>query len=223
MISIIIPVYNEESIIRKALANLPYRDKIEVIVVDGGSQDKTVEFTKQYPIKLIKCVKNRAIQMNEGAKISRGNILLFLHADCLLEEGSLRKIEHSLRNGYAGGCLTQKINSFHFIFRWIETSGNIRAKLFKVFYGDQAIFVRRDIFFKVGEFDKVPLFEDVLFSKKMKKVGKAKVLNKKVFVSPRRWQKNGIIKTTFINWILNLGFLSNMSFDRLKKIYSEVR
>jgi rSAM/selenodomain-associated transferase 2 len=223
MLSIIIPVYNEEKIIRKVLGGLQYGDSIEVIVVDGGSRDRTVEFAAQYPVKVIQSIKNRAVQMNKGAEASSGDMLLFLHADCLLEEGSLKAIQDSLRDGYDGGCLCQRINSTNFIFRCIEASGSLRAKCLKVFYGDQAIFVRKDIFLKVGGFDNIPLFEDILFSKKIKKEGKTMVLNKKVFVSPRRWEENGIVKATFINWLLTFGFLLNVPYDRLKKLYHDIR
>lgn len=153
----------------------------------------------------------------------RGEVMLFLHADCLLEEESLETIENLLKDGYIGGCLSQRINSARPIYRFIEASGNLRAKLFRVFYDDQAIFVRRDIFSKVGGFDNVPLFEDVLFSKKMAKEGKTCVLNKEVFVSPQRWQRKGIIMTTIIFWLLSLGLSLGISFNRLKRLYQDIR
>src|SRR3989304_2310283 len=120
MITIIIPVYNEEKIIREVLGTLPYGDNIEVIIVDGESNDRTVEFAGQYPVKVIESVKNRAVQMNKGAEAACGDILLFLHADCLLEQGSLDTIQSYLNNGYIGGCLSQKIKSQKIIFRFIE-------------------------------------------------------------------------------------------------------
>jgi|SRR3989338_7540235 len=223
MISIIIPVYNEENIIQETLAALPYKDNLEVIVVDGGSLDRTVEIAKGYPVKVILGPKNRALQMNMGAEAAKGEAFLFLHADCALEAGSLGEIQGYLGNGCVGGCLRQRINSGKLIYRAIEASGNIRARLSKVFYGDQAIFVRRDVFFKVGGFDNIPIFEDIFFSKKLKKAGQTKVLDKKVFVSPRRWEKNGIIKTTFIYWLLTIGLRLNFSIDTLKRIYYDVR
>lgn len=223
MVSIIIPTYNEESAIEKTLNALAYRDGIEIIVVDGGSSDKTIDLVQCYPVKLIRCSKNRALQMNRGAEVSCADILLFLHSDCCFERGSLEKIMQSLGNGYIGGCLSQKIDSKKIIYRFIEASGNIRAKLSKIFYGDQAIFVRRDVFFKLGGFDNLPLFEDILFSKKLMRAGQTRILDKKVFVSPRRWQKNGIIMTTIIFWLLSLGLSLGVSFDRLKRLYQDIR
>lgn len=223
MISIIIPVYNEEGRIKKTLSALPIRDDIEVIVVNGGSQDRTLEFVKQFPVKVIECSKGRAFQMNMGAKAANGDIFLFLHADCLLESGSLETIVSSSGNGYIGGCLSQKIDSRKFIYRLIEASGNVRAKFFKIFYGDQGIFVRRDIFFKLGGFDKVDLFDDVIFSKKFKKMGRTCILDKRIYTSVRRWDRQGIIKATLINWLVTLGFIFGVSPEKLKKLYSDVR
>ncbi len=223
MTSIIIPVYNEEKNINRVLESLADDKGLEIIVVDGRSEDRTVEFASRFPVKVIQCSKNRALQMNKGAEASCGDMLLFLHADCFLEKGSIGAIQDILRDGYGGGGLTQKIKSSKRIFRCIEASGNIRARLLKIFYGDQAIFVRRDIFLKLGGFDDISLFEDVLFSKKMGKEIKTKILNKKVFVSPRRWEKGGIIRVTFINWLLTLGFILNVPIDRLKRIYHDIR
>ncbi len=223
MISLIIPVYNEEKTITQVLGKLPYNDTMEAIVVDGGSSDRTVELACDYPVQVIPCIKNRAIQMNTGVQAARGDILVFLHSDCVLEKGSFEEIRSCLDRGHVGGCLSQEINSRKVIYRFIEKSGNVRARLSGVFYGDQAIFVRRDVFLKVGGFDRAELFDDVMFSRKLKEAGRTCVLDKKVYTSARRWEKQGIIKATLINWLLTIGFLLKIPTHKLQKLYYDIR
>lgn len=223
MISVIVPVYNEEKIIKQFLGSFSYNHSFEMIVVDGNSCDRTKELAQGFAVKVVECIKNRALQMNRGAQTAQGDVFLFLHCDCLPEEGSLEVIEDYLRDGYSGGCFSQRIRSPGLIYRFIEGSGNLRARLSKIFYGDQAIFVRKDIFLKAGGFDNVPLFEDILFSKKIAREGKTCVLSKKVFVSPRRWMKKGIIKATIIFSVLTLGFYLGIPYNRLKRLYPDIR
>lgn len=223
MISIIIPVYNEEKLIQSVIESVIGEKGVELIIVDGKSTDNTAVLARNYNIKLVNTEKNRGLQMNEGAKAAKGDIFLFLHADCFLDKGSFQEIINCINEGFIGGCLKQRIADSRIIYRWIESSGNIRAKLSKIFYGDQAIFVRRDIFFKIGGFDEVALFDDVLFSKKLKKEGKTCLLDKKVHTLARRWESQGLVKTTFINWLISLGFMLRISPRKLKKIYYDVR
>ncbi len=223
MISVIIPVYNEEKVIRETLANLPYNDGLEVIVVDGGSIDRTLEFAGQFQVKIITSQKGRALQMNAAAKSAQGDAFIFLHGDCILEKEGVAAVKEALAKGYDGGCLTQRIRSPGVIFRWIEASGNIRARLFKIFYGDQAIFVRRDVFLRAGGFDEVRLFDDVIFSRKLKRMAKVCVLDKRVYTSARRWQKEGVVKATVIHMLLTLGLSLGIHPNILKKIYPDIR
>ena len=133
MISVIIPTHNEEKAIRKTLSSFSKSTDNEIIVVDGASSDKTVDYAQDYPVSVISIGKNRARQLNQGAKAAKGEILVFLHADCTLEPGSLQAINDCIKDGFLGGAFNQKIESSRKIYRLIEASGNIRAKLFKVF------------------------------------------------------------------------------------------
>lgn len=223
MISVIMPVYNEEAAIGEALSSLLGNNNIEVIVADGASSDRTVERAMRYPVRVISSEKGRARQMNAGAKAAQGQYLIFLHADCFFENGALEAVKDALNNGYIGGCFYYKIHSPRIIYRLIEASGNIRARLSKIFYGDQAIFVRRDAFFKIGGFDDVDLFEDILFSRKMKKAGRTEILPQAVYASARRWERQGVIKATLIYWLLGLGLSFGIPNDILKKVYLDVR
>jgi rSAM/selenodomain-associated transferase 2 len=221
-ITVIIPVYNEERLINKILEDLPLKE-VEVIVVDGGSTDRTVERAREYPVKIISSRKSRAAQMNAGAMEASGGVLLFLHADCVLGKECFKKIKKIIDDGYIGGCFSQKIDSGKMIYRVIEASGNIRAKLFSIFYGDQAIFVKKDIFRKIGGFKNVELFEDVLLSERMKREGKVTVLKERVLTSPRRWDKQGIVRTTLVYWFFSIMFFTGIAPQRFKKLYVDVR
>lgn len=223
MISIIVATYNEEKIIKKTLEALPYDQDVEIIVVDGQSTDQTQNIIGKFPVKMLSTDKNRAKQFNLGAKTSRGDILVFLHADCSLETGALDAIKKAIAKGFIGGGLSQEIRDSRKIYERIAKSGNLRAKILKIFFGDQALFVRRNIFFDIGGFDEVELFDDVLFSKKLRKKGKTVLLDKKVFTYSRRWTKQGVIKTTAINWLITAGFVLGVSPRFLRRVYKDIR
>ena len=224
MVSVIIPTYNEEKIIGNLLSKLTSGGSFaQIIVSDGCSTDSTAKKASGFNVKLLVTQKQRARQLNEAAKIAKGQILVFLYADCYIEPKAIDDITKAIEKGYLGGCLSQKINSNNKIFKIIAESGNLRARFSRIFYGDQVIFVRRDKFFELGGFDEVDIFDDVLFSRKLRRAGKTLALKTPVVCSARRWQKQGVIKTTIINWIITCGFLLNVSTKVLKKIYLDIR
>lgn len=223
MISVIIPTFNEERNIVRTLQKLSQEVlPHEVIVVDGGSQDRTVEFARPHA-EVVFSRKGRGIQMNEGAKGARGDILFFLHGDCEIEEGALKVIEDAVRNGYVGGCLTHKIQDPRFIFRLIESSGNIRALWRKIFYGDQGIFIRADVFRELSGFKPFPIFEDVEFSRRLRRKGRTVILRHKLYTSNRRWVRQGVLKTMMINGLLLFLYHVGCPTDLLAKWYRDLR
>ena len=224
MLSIITPILNEEKLLLSQSSY--YRgitQRAELIFIDGGSLDKSAEIAGRFG-QILHSQKGRATQMNCGARLAQEKLLLFLHADTKIALKTLDSIETKVEQGsYIGGCLTQRIDKDGFAYRFIESFGNARARSTKVFYGDQGIFIRKDAFWQMGGFPEAPVMEDIIFSKKMRKLGKTIVLPDKIWVSPRRWEKQGILKTVFLYSLLNILFRLKIPLNRIKKLYAELR
>lgn len=228
MISIIIPTLNEESNIGSllgALRSLEESDccRCEIIIVDGGSSDKTTKLCEKADL-LIHSQPGRAVQQNAGVQKSQGDIVLFLHADCELKPGSLLAIQQLLADGkYAAGCFRQQIDHPAWKYRMLEWGNSLRVRWFQSAYGDQGLFMTRSVFEQAGGFPDVPFLEDLLIMKKLRKLGKVGMLHKKIVISPRRWQKTGVIRQTIINRLFvtlaHLGIPPHV----LAKYYPQVR
>lgn len=224
MLSVIIPVYNEEyALAHNADFFKSLSDSAEVIFVDGGSSDNTLKCAKLYG-RVIESQRSRAVQMNSGAKVAQHDMLLFLHADSILQEGSVSMIKDAVENrGYVGGCFCQSLDHPGLIYKWIAFTGNVRARIFRIFYGDQGIFVRKDVFWQLGGFPEVAICEDVLFTKNLRKMGKVGVLCQPIHCSARRWLNQGILKTSFLNMRITIGLLLGSNQEQLAKLYQDVR
>ena len=222
MVSIIVPVLNEEKLLPRLGENLRgLCGRREIIFVDGHSADGSVELASRFG-KVLTSRPGRARQMNVGASHACGDVLLFLHADCLLPTDALRAIERALRNErLVGGCLTQRFTSDGFMpmLSWIAFSGNLRARMTRTFFGDQAVFCRRGVFESIGGYPDVPIFEDVEFSRQLHSWGPTTVLSAPVFCSPRRWVTHGVLRTTLTNWKVQLGRLLHRHADVLVREY----
>jgi len=224
MISVILPIYNEELILEKTLRRLTeQKGSYEVIVADGGSTDGSLEIARCYA-RTLSTGKGRAVQMNAAAKEAKGDTLLFLHADSYLERGALEAIAKTMETErVVGGCLTQKIEAPHPFYRCLEASGSLRAKLLHLFYGDQGIFIRKTIFDKLGGYPLLPLLEDVALSRCLRKEGRAVVLPQRVFTSARRWEKKGKLRTSLRNLVIVVLYGLGAAPQKLAKFYPDVR
>lgn len=192
---IIIPVYNEEKLLREEEEY--FRDlgkRATILFVDGGSSDETAKIAERYG-RVIPSPKGRASQKNRGARESKADRLLFLHADCRIDFRALETIERAMRDGAAGGCLTMSISGSNPLFRAVEVLVNMRARAFKVLDGDLGQFVRREAFDRTGGFDPVDRMEDVLFGRKLKRTGPVRILADRIRVSPRKWYADGFRRT----------------------------
>jgi rSAM/selenodomain-associated transferase 2 len=226
-ISIIIPVLNESHGINEIISHIHSfhgSEQTEIIVVDGGQDKSTLCAIEDTETLKIASLPGRSRQMNEGAKIAQGRILLFLHADTELPHNALNLIKAAMKNvKYAGGSFDLGIRSDRFMFRIIECVASIRSRITRTPFGDQAIFIRKDYFDFIGGYQKIPLMEDVEIMRRIKKRGdKIFIIRQKVSTSPRRWEREGILFCTVRNWFLQTLYFLGISPKRLKKFYRHI-
>lgn len=219
-ISIIIPVLNEATQLPKILAIRDIATNVEIIVVDGGSQDETVEIALKSSVKLIQSEPGRSRQMNAGAAIATGKIFLFLHADTQLPKQFENLIHQTLcQPTTIAGAFELRIEGDLLGLRWIERSVNWRSRYLQMPYGDQALFLRRDTFEEVGGFPELPIMEDFELVRKLRQHGKISIAPAAVITSGRRWQKLGVVRTTVLNQAIILAYFLGVSPFRLRQWY----
>jgi rSAM/selenodomain-associated transferase 2 len=223
-VSVVVPALNEERVIGATLAGLRGQHPHEVIVADGGSTDATAGVAARLADRVIAAPRGRAVQMNAGAAAATGDALLFLHADCALEDGALAEAARLLRyRPVAAGCFRMVVQGRGVIYRLIDAAATLRVRLTGIGYGDQGLFVRRDVFERAGGFPSVRLMEDVLLSLRLRRLGRFVVAGRRVFVSARRWQAVGAVRQTLRNWALTALAVAGTHPDRLAAYYPNVR
>ena len=219
-VSIIIPTLNEAGEIEKSLGRLPESDTVEIVVVDGGSSDGTAILARKFGARVLSTAPSKARQMNTGAADARGEVLVFLHADTCLPEHFEKEVLTTVnRKGVSAGAFTLSIDSEDPGLRFIERVANWRARLFQLPYGDQALFVSRQLFFEIGGFADCPIMEDVELVRRLKKIGKITILPDSVTTSPRRWQNLGVFKTWLLNQVILAAYFIGIPPQRLADWY----
>jgi rSAM/selenodomain-associated transferase 2 len=223
-ISVIVPVLDEEKTIATTLDALIALAPHEIIVVDGGSTDRTAEICQQFDVKVMVSARGRARQMNSGAKAASGDILLFLHADTTLPNSAFDDIRLALGDcRCVGGRFDVELAGQHWMLKVIGAMINYRSRLSKVSTGDQAIFVRRFVFEQIGGYPDIPLMEDVAFCRMLRHTGEIACLKSRVMTSARRWEIDGVWRTILRMWALKLLYLAGVSPNRLKQYYADAR
>ncbi len=220
IISVIIPTLNEAHILAATLETVSESENVEVIIADGGSSDETMEMARAYNVRSLQVSACRAAQMNAGAKVACGDILLFLHADTRLPRKWANHVRSELdRPRVAGGAFTLKLDENA---RWseiIEWLANVRSRRLHMPYGDQAIFIGAHLFRGMGGFAELPIMEDFEFMRRLRKRGRISIVPEPVVTSARRWRESGIWWTTAVNQAVIIGYFLSISPHLLARLY----
>ena len=221
-ISVIIPALNEDRGILACLDSVNKQSgEFELLVVDGGSVDGTVEAVRPHA-RVVHSRRGRAVQMNSGARASTGEVLLFLHADSHLPPRAFPLLEQVLADSrVVGGTFRLRFNSEKFLLRLIAFFSRFKFRYFH--YGDQGIFVRRQVFEQLNGFAEIPFMEDVDFLQRLHRVGRVTLVNQPITTSARRFLERGIIRQQVMNIILVTFYLLGARPENLKKWYEKKR
>ncbi|MBT8114188.1 MAG: TIGR04283 family arsenosugar biosynthesis glycosyltransferase [Arenicella sp.] len=227
-LAIIVPALNEMPMLPALSQQLVALGVQQSIIVDGGSDDGSWEWLRANwhngkSRLALQSDGGRAGQMNAGAAHSEADIYLFLHADSVLPDGAVEAISGALADTAQWGRLDVRFDSTMPAMKVIEWFINVRARLTGVATGDQAIFVARELFERVGGYDLIPLMEDIALSTKLKRLGRPACLADKVLTSARRWEQGGVIKTVLLMWYLRLAYYCGVPAERLARQYAHIR
>jgi rSAM/selenodomain-associated transferase 2 len=220
-LSIIVPVLNEAAGIEATLRALAHlrQQGAEVIVVDGGSHDDTFHQAQAHASVVLTAPRSRARQMNAGAAKARGEVLLFLHADTQLPPQADRLVLDAIAAGAVWGRFDVRIVGSAWMLRVVAALMNARSRLSGIATGDQALFVRRDTFERIGGFPEQPLMEDIELSKRLRQWARPACLRAQVATSGRRWESRGVWTTILLMWRLRWRYWRGESPERLAEAY----
>ncbi|MEZ0329100.1 MAG: TIGR04283 family arsenosugar biosynthesis glycosyltransferase [Dissulfuribacterales bacterium] len=206
-LSVIIPAFNEEIYIAKSIASALANSPLEVLVIDGGSGDHTVEISMAMGARVIKSQgRSRAIQMNLGARSARGDVFLFLHADTILPQHYTDAVFQAITSGKYWGFFDFGLDNLCIRFRLLELGVAFRSRILGLSYGDQGMFVTREFFERLGGFDETAAMEDLDFLLRARRISKPCLMRKKIMTSARRWEKDGFWRVTLQNQVKLIRF-----------------
>lgn len=220
MISVIVPTRNEEELLSRCLESvLSEKEELELIVVDGNSSDRSLEVACNYT-KQVLALKNSnlAAQLNAGADIAGGDILLFLHADSILRPGSIAQLK-KISTRVVGGAFKMQLDDNRFFYRLLSLGGNLYCRFTGTYFGDRGIFVRSSIFEQIGGFSPLPIMADVEFSRRLHRYGKTVLLEGPVISSSRKFDHEGALHTLYLITYALAVYRLGVSPEIIKKKY----
>ncbi|MXW71674.1 MAG: glycosyltransferase [Acidobacteria bacterium] len=218
MISVVIPTLDSALSVGAAIRSAP--PGAEVVVVDGGSRDRTTDEAERAGARIESAPRGRAVQMNAGARAATGEMLVFLHADCRLPEEAAEQIRRVLaRTGVAGGWFPQRIDGAGILFRLGARGSNRRARLLGLPYGDQAIFTRREVFLAAGGFPDDPIMEDAGLARRLRRLGRLEPAESAVVTGTDHWRRLGPLLTALLDYLTLAAWLAGVPPKWIAKVY----
>lgn len=220
-ISVIVPALNEAGSIANCLQRLQTLRKQggEVIVVDGGSHDATVDIARSWSDQVLVSAPGRARQMNAGAVKARGTLLWFVHADTLVPEAADAALALAVQQSVAWGRFDIQLSGQQRLLRVVEKLMNLRSRITGIATGDQGIFVTKDLFSSIGGYPRIDLMEDIELSARLKKYSRPACLKATLLTSSRRWEQRGILRTILLMWSLRLANRVGVPARQLARVY----
>ncbi|MDH5631777.1 MAG: TIGR04283 family arsenosugar biosynthesis glycosyltransferase [Gammaproteobacteria bacterium] len=228
-ISIVVPVLNEIRVIKSLVEHLlsHQNNACEIIIVDGGSHDGTLELLGQYVandnISLVRATAGRANQMNAGARCCRGDVIVFLHADTRLPDDAMKQISRAILQGSEWGRFDVRFKEDRWLLKRVAFMMNLRSCLTGICTGDQAMFVRRDVFVMLDGFAPIMLMEDIEMSARLLGVGAPACIHESATTDARRWLNRGITRTVVQMWWLRWRYWRGAAPQRLAARYLHER
>ena len=225
-LSIVVPTLNEAASLATCLqsARQMGTDRLslaQIIVADGGSTDATCEIAREAGARVVETTASRGAQLRAGVEATTGEVVLMLHADSRLPADAGEQLATALLDKNAqAGFFRQRIDAAGWRYRLVERGNAFRGRVLRLPYGDQAIFLRRDLLDQVGGVPSLPLMEDVALMRRVAKLTGPVELPGPLLVSPRRWQRHGLVRQTLRNWSLVLGYLAGVPVERLTQWYA---
>jgi rSAM/selenodomain-associated transferase 2 len=224
VVSVVVPTLDEAPSLAETLTVARRHGAADIVVVDGGSRDATRDVAAPLADAVVVAARGRAAQMNAGAAAARGDVLLFLHADTRLPGGFADAVAQALAAPDAvAGFFAVVLDAAGWRYRTIGRLISVRSRMTRVATGDQAIFVRRDVFEALGGFASLPLMEDIELMRRLKRRGRVVALRETVTTSARRWERHGVWRTVLLMWALRLAYYAGVSPDVLARWYRDAR
>jgi rSAM/selenodomain-associated transferase 2 len=222
---VIIPTLNEADSIQATLGSAfdAFGETVDLVVADGGSSDDTVARASRFA-RVVSTPRGRGRQLNAGARLARGQIFVFLHADTTLDSVAGKRIRETLSQpGTVGGCCRFSVDSSAeggLRYRLLELGVNLRTRIFRTATGDQAIFSSRSAFERVGGFPEEPLFEDIAFVRSLRQLGRFQPVDAAAHTSGRRWERRGFVRTVVSHWLLRAAYAARVPPSTLARWYA---